>query len=96
MDWHHNSNLFENKTQYEVNDKYEIFSLVLHSGHFCDWMEKGKYNITPLNGQIRILCEDSDQYYISKGENIDLKKKFKLQNVSTEPAKVLLIEFFNE
>lgn len=94
MDCHNNSKLFSNKKQYELTDKYEIFSLILYSGHFCDWMENGKYNITPLNGQIRIVCEDSDQYYISKGENFNLKNKFKLQNVSTEPSKVLLICFF--
>ena len=91
------NDLFCNKQLIEENDEFEIFFFSIQSGNFSyEFCDKCFYQITSLNGQLRIMykSEKDDDFLLCKNIiNIDCGEIFKLQNISCGAIKLLIVKY---
>ena len=85
------------KNVIEKNERGEIFFLDLHSGAFTDFFnDEFNYIINVLKGQIRIISEGKNSelfQFAKKSIEIDCGEKFKIQNVSCNSMKLLIVKY---
>lgn len=88
-------NLYKNVV--EKDDRGEIFFLELHSGGFTDFFDdEFNYIINVLSGQIRIISDGKNGEifeFAKKSIEIDCGEKFKIQNVSCNSMKLLIVKY---
>ena len=91
------NSLFCEKQLIEENDKFEIFFFSIQSGNFSyEFCDKCCYQITSLNGQLRVMYKSkkNDDFLLCRNIiNIDCGEIFKLQNISCSLIKLLIVKF---
>ena len=85
------------KNVVEKKGEDEIFFLDIHSGGFTDFFDdKFNYIINVLTGQIRILSEgNNNELFEFAKKSIEIKcgEKFKIQNISCNNMKLLIVKY---
>jgi|TARA_B110000858_G_scaffold117851_1_gene134434 hypothetical protein len=80
----------------EKTNKHEIYFFFIHSGNFSnDFDSDYKYKIVVLNGSLRVISDDKkNEGYYSTNNIIETScgEIFKLQNISTDTLKALIIK----
>lgn len=80
----------------EKTDKREIFFFFIHSGNFSNDFDSGyNYKLIVLNGSLRIISNNiKNEGFYSTNNVIEIScgEIFKLQNISIDTLKVLIIK----
>ena len=85
------------KNVVEKDEREEIFFLDINSGGFTDFFDNNfNYIINVLKGQIRIISEGKNSElfeFAKKSIEIDCGEKFKIQNISSNCLKLLIVKY---
>ena len=83
----------------EKTDNHEIFFFFIHSGNFSDCFDSdNNYKIVVLNGSLRVISDDKkNEGFYSPNNVIEISygEIFKLQNISIDVLKLLIIKCKN-
>jgi|TARA_B110000967_G_scaffold192058_1_gene218325 hypothetical protein len=81
----------------EKTDKHEIYFFFIHAGNFSDCFDSDyNYKIVVLNGSLRIISDNiKNEGFYSTNNVIEIScgEIFKLQNISIDVLKLLIIKF---